>query len=147
MSSHRAAWLFAMTLAASLAGCKQEDPVAAAPAAETTAVPAATIAAAVPDAPGMLTVVPASVSGCPGTVPVIADVSWNVSDATVPSVKVEVGRDGEQRKLMVEAGDTGTIKTGPWVSPGVQFTLSDKDSGRELAHYEVTAEPCTTPPN
>lgn len=131
--------------AAAPAGEASAAPAAAAPAGDAS--PATTPAATASDAlrNGLLTVSPATMSGCPDVKPVVADVTWAITDPGVTTVKLEVGPTGQPHQLMAEGGATDSAKTGPWVMPGTEFVLHDGATGRELSKAVVGADACAPP--
>lgn len=81
--------------------------------------------------------------GChPSYGTVVATVRWDVSSLTVGRVSIFVESPGNPRKLWAEGEARSESVTGPWVFDRTQFTLTEKESGRELAQRIIEATPC-----
>ena len=69
------------------------------------------------------------------------EISWQVASTQASSVKISVkGPDGDV-KVWVEGGQTGKQATGAWVSPGMEFTLSDEHD-KPLARLVIGSKAC-----
>lgn len=123
-----------------LAGCQKASPPAdslpsPAPAVVADAKPARTDV--------VFTVTPGQVHMCDGRDRVVSEISWQVTDPSVATVKVEIDTTTDPtRKTFAAGGATGAQKTGDWVVKGVRFHLIDAGSGTELASHEVIGLPC-----
>lgn len=94
-----------------------------------------------------ISIAPGSVSGCSPVVPVIAKVSWEVTDHSIDHVKIMVVDPGSSEgRLFSEGGFSGEVNTGPWVKPGTRFDLLNASSQAKLASYTVAEKPCHTAP-
>jgi hypothetical protein len=137
---HALAGLLAMS---ALTGCQKP----AAPASDAPVPASAAPAPAATPAQGSarnvtFAVTPATVSGCNGAAPIVAEVKWSVQDIAGTEVKVEVKNKDQEPQLLSIGGRTGQARTGAWVVSGTRFRLVDNTSGQELATHEMTAEPC-----
>jgi len=133
--------IIASLLLLAVAGCERAEPPAdSLPAPIQT--PSADAAKATADGV-VFKVVPGEVHMCDGRDRVVSDVSWQVSDPAVSTVKVEIDTATDpNRKTFTAGGATGSEKTGDWVVRGVRFHLLDGATGKELASHEVTGLPC-----
>lgn len=69
------------------------------------------------------------------------EISWQVAPTQASSVKISVkGPDGDV-KVWVEDGQTGKQTTGAWVSPGMEFILSDEHD-KPLARLVIGSKAC-----
>lgn len=139
--THSKTPLIALAALLVLAGCQK-----AAPPADSLPAPsqAGATEAAKPAANGVVfTVVPGEVHMCDGRDRVVSEVSWQVADPAVTTVKVEVDTTTDPaRKTFTAGGATGSEKTGDWVVQGVRFHLMDAATGKELASHQVAGLPC-----
>ncbi|MET1079702.1 MAG: acyltransferase family protein [Pseudomonas sp.] len=86
---------------------------------------------------------PQSVSSCPGGQRVL--VRWDVRrHSAARTIKLWVNRAAEPAKLFLEAGAVGEKSTGEWAVAGMQFTLTDAQTGERLADARLSAQPCLT---
>lgn len=115
--THSKTPLIALAALLVLAGCQK-----AAPPADSLPAPsqAGATEAAKPAANGVVfTVVPGEVHMCDGRDRVVSEVSWQVADPAVTTVKVEVDTTTDPaRKTFTAGGATGSEKTGDWVVQG-----------------------------
>lgn len=133
--------IIASLLLLALAGCQKAKPPADSLPAPTQA-PGAEAASAMADGV-VFKVVPGEVHMCDGRDRVVSDVSWQVSDPAVSTVKVEIDTATDtKRKTFTAGGSVGSEKTGDWVVQGVRFHLMDGATGKELALHEVIGLPC-----
>jgi len=133
--------LLALAALLVLAGCQK-----AAPPADSLPAPSQAGAAEArkPAADGVtFAVEPGQVHMCDGRDRVVSQVSWQVTDPAVTTVKVEIDTATDPaRKTFTAGGATGSEKTGEWVVKGVRFHLMDAATGKELASHEVAGLPC-----
>lgn len=133
--------LLALAALLALAGCQKAAPPADSLPAPS---PAGKTEAAKPAADGVtFTVVPGQVHMCDGRDRVVSEVSWQVTDPAVTTVRVEIDTATDPaRKTFTAGGATGSEKTGDWVVQGVRFHLMDAATGKQLASHQVAGLPC-----
>lgn len=135
-----------------LAACSQNPPPADSLPVPGAATPnAAAPAAATSVGTGTLlsetveyfTVDPGQVFACDGRDRVTSTVKWKINDPSVTTVMLQVNTAAEpERKTFATEGGSGEAHTENWVVAGVRFYLVDAGSGKDLASYEVTSQPC-----
>ena len=106
-------------------------------------VPALSVAgsAAMPGA--TLQVKPDVIPGCDPLAKIAAKIHWQVTDAAITRVTLEISEDPHSvRKLFAQGGANGEATTGNWVAQGMQFHLLDAATGKELATHVVIHHPC-----
>ena len=136
--------LFVVLTFLTLVGCQQgASPVADSlpkPAGQQESVPPSNDITA---ANVKFSVEPGQVHACTGQDRVISNVSWQVNDPAVKTVRVEVDEvKAPTRKVFAAGGSVGEAKTDNWVIEGVRFHLMDAGSNKELAMHQVTSLPC-----
>ena len=150
MKSKRSSILLAAAIVG-LAACSPNPPPA-----DSLPVPAASTPAAAPaastsvgtgtllsDTVEYFTVDPGQVFACDGRDRVTSTVKWKITDPSVTTVKLQVNTAAEpERKTFATEGGSGEAHTENWVVAGVRFHLVDAGSGKDLASYEVTSQPC-----
>jgi hypothetical protein len=94
--------------------------------------------------PYTLKVNPGQVFRCEGRNQTVAQISWNVDDASIGNwVEVKVVGPGlTEGKTFVKGGLKGTAETGNWVFEGTRFVVVNPTDGKELVSYQVTGLPC-----
>ena len=106
--------------------------VAAPPVARSTAMPGVT-----------LQVSPDVIPGCDPLAKIASKIHWQVTDAAITRVTLEISEDPHLvRKLFAQGGTNGEAATGNWVTQGMQFHLLDAATGKELATHVVIHHPC-----
>lgn len=124
-----------------LFACKQEP------------APSSTVTANVTSALPAQAVIPAQVGfwadatdACPTANPKPSTVlHWDVSDLTQDDVIVYVSDpnskhpDERQARNFSKGGPKDEHKTGPWLTPGMVFTLKEDGTGKELGVITITA--------
>ncbi len=68
----------------------------------------------------------------------IGNVIWSVTDPNVKSVKIFAGKT-----MFAYTGAVGQQATGPWVNKDTEMTLTDGNTGKQLAHIKMTTQACT----
>lgn len=131
--------LLALLVLTALAGCQRAAPPAdALPASSEAVEPVVETTNGI-----VFRVAPGEVHMCDGRDRVASEVSWEVNDPSVTTVKVEIDTVADPtRKTFTAGGAAGSEKTGEWVVQGVRFHLIDGATGKELASHEVTGLPC-----
>ena len=86
------------------------------------------------------TVEPSIVTSC--SPPTVASVSWNVTGSGTNVVKIYVRESGGEEKLFAQEAAEGSINTGPWVQPGMVFSLVDGESGKLLSTFVIGKKMC-----
>lgn len=135
-----------------LAACSQNPPPADSlpipgPAASSAAAPAAATGVGtgtlLSDTVEYFTVDPGQVFACDGRDRATSTVKWKINDPSVTTVKLQVNTAADpERKTFATEGGSGEAKTENWVVAGVRFYLVDAGTGKDLASYEVTSQPC-----
>jgi len=136
MQLNRIAMMAAAALA--LAACQQQSaPSAAAQPGSSAATPQAITAKSSP----AISVDPASMKNCDGSV---ATVKWDASKAGVSTDGTEIwtGASDADAKLFSAGGATGQTQTGPWSRPGTRFVLKNKQDGKVLGDAVIGGPEC-----
>ena len=124
-----------------LAGCQRSD--------NTTSPPAATTASS--EQPPAAPKIPAKgLSADPGVVRVCdvkkgisAQLGWDVSDSGAEKVVLYVTNPRtKEEKRYGHGGPIGTKRTGPWLRPGMIFTVRDQATGKDLASTTIEGALC-----
>ena len=141
------ATLFALALAAALAGCgAPSQPGDLQQSADATA-PTEPGATTQPTAPAAssdgLSATPASLAGCQ---PEVVTVEWDFSGRSPQPATVEILVDdgGGEPALFASGGATGSAATGLWAVPGSVFRARDSADGAEIAQIEITGPDCSS---
>jgi hypothetical protein len=137
----RLAALFSIALLG-LAACAKSPPDDRRLRPAVTARPAEPKPVTVQKGPNRLSLDPGVVSACDGGA-LVATVNWSSADPSVSGVDIRVGKgDLAETRVFTSGGSQGTAKTGPWVSLGSRFVMTDHASGRALLEYVVAEMPC-----
>lgn len=130
-----------MCALALLVGCS-ETPQPAAPAPESSpdSTPAAPVAGPIAGANGILTATPGSAL-C-GTL-IEVDIAWNKPFESSPDdLEIWTGEAGDDSTLFAKGGNSGSQRTGNWVSPGSVFRIIESAGGNELDRVTIGGGPC-----
>lgn len=126
-----------------VAGCRRTD--VPPPGAATTPTPAPKAvepAAALAPVKGLVAD-PAIVRTCDVNRGVTTTLRWDVSDSGAERVVLyALSPKQEAEKPFGRGGPIGSKQTGPWVRPGMVFTLRDLANGTELASVTIEGEAC-----
>ena len=134
----------ALLLACALAACNRPAADATAPAGATAA---ATDTEATPPEPAVDTANcafcadPGVVRTCDVAAGVPTTLYWRITDPNVTRVGIFVVDDAGKDAPFAEQPPVGSLKTGPWLKPGLTFKLKDPE-GKELHSVVIEGRDC-----
>lgn len=132
----------ALFLVCALAACNRPAAEATAPASTATGT-----TAAAPEAPAVDTANcafcadPAVVRTCDVAGGVPTTLYWRIADPAVTSVGIFVVDDAGKDAPFAEQPPSGSLKTGPWLKPGLTFKLKDPQ-GKVLHSIVIEGRDC-----
>ena len=135
--------LLLLSGAVAFAGCRRTD--VPAPDAGTDNAPAQTVAAPPPALEPVKGLVadPAVVRTCDVNKGLTTTLRWDVSDSGAERVVLYVlSPKQEKEKPFGRGGAVGSKQTGPWVRPGMVFTVRNLADQAELASVTIEGTPC-----
>jgi hypothetical protein len=135
--------MFLAVLIAGLSACAPNPPPVDFLPMPAASAPGAAADAELSNSVVYFTVNPGQVFACAGRDRVASVVKWKINDPSVTTVNVQVNSiENPERRPFATQGAIGEAHTDNWVMAGVRFYLVDADSGKDLATYKVTSQPC-----